>query len=147
MASYVWLEGENTGRHNFSEAAKVGGCSNGSALVLSDPLVLEDNFHSAEYSVPTRTPLDQELWIAAKIPTSRRAAIQVTVGGQRFGITDGPLTPYGLGFGWYKLGSVKLNGGVVPLKVEVGDIGHDEIAIDAILVYPGQFRPNGPMIP
>jgi len=58
-------------------------------------------------------------------------------------LTGDPLSLYGAGFGWYKLGTTRIAGNMTKLRVQFDTAGNAEIAIDTFLVTPGNFKPNG----
>ncbi|MFZ4507530.1 MAG: hypothetical protein ACOYON_07515 [Fimbriimonas sp.] len=147
LSSYVWVEAESSREHSFSEASSISGCSSGFALQLRTPLFADLTPHFANYVIPVRTSGDQEVWIAARIPKDSRADLKVIVGTQIMTIASDLMSPYGAGFGWYKLGVTRLGGGTSKLRVEIEPSAGLDLAIDAILITPDPFRPNGPVRP
>lgn len=146
LASYVWIEAERTSDNNFSEAVSGAGCSGAAALALRTTLTPEGGY-VATYTVPVRSRVDQEVWIAARIPAEKRNELTVNIGGQELTITGDGQSPYGNGFAWYKLGVTRLSGNSTKLKVNVVPTGASDLALDAILITPYPFRPNGVQIP
>lgn len=147
VGSYTWIEAERTPDTNFSEVVTDPGCSGGQALALKTMVPPGPGGYYAEYTVPVRNRDDQELWIAAKVPPERRGDLTVVIGGERMKLIGEPLSPYGTGYGWYKLGLTRLAGEKTKIRVQVDTCGNDEIAIDSILLTPRAFRPNGVVPP
>ena len=143
LATYAWLEAEKYADSNFSQVQVTPGCSGGASLCLQTSIPPGPEGYFAEYKVSVKTKEDQEVWIAAKIPQERRKELSVVVGGQVLHLTGEPLSIYGSGFGWYKLGVTRLTGNVSNLRLTVDSAGASEIAIDAILLTPGTFTPSG----
>ncbi|CAN5504341.1 hypothetical protein BH11ARM2_BH11ARM2_12100 [soil metagenome] len=140
--SFLWIEGENSTKTNFSEPLTISGCSNGGALALQARLATDEGYY-AEYEIPVRTNLDQEVWLAARIPEGREQDVQVLIGGQLLTIGGPPARRYGQGFAWYKLGTTKLAGGTSRIRVQVPRPLGGNFAIDVILLTPVPFTPNG----
>jgi hypothetical protein len=143
MAPFMWLEAENCRASTFSEVQLSPGASNGAVLSLrSNILGLSDDFH-AEFQFQVRTGQEVEVWIAGRIPKEFRGDVALTMGGQTLRIAEPPVSLYGPDLGWYKLGTTRLAGSLATLTVQVTpNIGTD-LTLDAVLLYPGAFRPNG----
>ncbi|MFY9233952.1 MAG: hypothetical protein WAO58_05765 [Fimbriimonadaceae bacterium] len=144
MGDFNWIEAEASRVHTFSESALEAGCSNGSVLSLRAPLAAkETDGYFAEFNVSPKSKEPLEVWISARVPGELRDNVRVLVGDQAFVLQGEPISRYGLGFGWYKLGSVTLVGRAAKLRIEVDVINAAELAIDTILLFPGGFTPNG----
>ena len=143
VAPYSWIEGEHSVENNFSEVTASAGCSGGAALSLRTQVLPGTSGYFADYNVPVKTREEQEVWIAAKIPAERRGDVVVTLSGQTFRIGGEPLSLYGGGFGWYRLGPTRLAGNLAKLRFMVSSAGNSEVAIDTILVTPNPFTPSG----
>ncbi|MEZ0326550.1 MAG: hypothetical protein ACAH95_11655 [Fimbriimonas sp.] len=146
VSNYTWIEAERSQETNFSESAPYAGASSAHALILKTAIQPGPGGYYAEYLLPVRTPEDQEVWIAARIPAERRGSVSVFVAGQLMRLPDAPMALYGDGIGWYKLGTTKLAGGSSKLRIAVDSPGA-EIAIDTILLMPGTFQPSAVMPP
>jgi hypothetical protein len=146
VGNYTWIEAERSQDHTFSESAPYSGASNGNALILKTAIQPNASGYYAEYSLPVRSQEDQEVWIAAKIPQERRANVTVFVAGQLMKLPESPVSLYGDGLGWYRLGTTKLASGSNKLRIVVDSPGA-EIAIDTILLTPGNFQPSAVMPP
>ncbi len=151
VSNYTWIEAERSPDTNFSESAPYAGASSAQALILRTAIQPGASGYYAEYLLPVRTVEEQEVWIAARVPTERRASVSVFVAGQLMRLPESPVTLYGDGIGWYRLGTTKLAGGSSKLRIVVDSPGAP-IAIDTILLTPGTFQPSAvtpplPVIP
>ncbi len=147
VAMFTWIEGEATKDHNFSGPLALPECSNGGCLILRTRFEDPTQVYRASYSVQAKSGVEQEVWVAAKIPNNAKDCIQVNIGGQIMTAQSGPLSPYGSGFAWYKMGTTRLTPGNARINVEASLPTGGEVAIDAILLYPGTFTPNGVTVP
>jgi hypothetical protein len=143
VGDVTWIEAERTTDQNFSEAPSWPGCSGGAALVLRTPLAPGPEGFYAEFKIPVKSSADQEVWIAAAVPPERRADVSVVVNGQVMPLSGMPVSLYGEGFGWYKVGVTKLSGTVAKIRIQVLGSGASPIALDAITLTPRPFTPNG----
>lgn len=146
VAPYSWIEAETSQDHNFSQISADAGCSGGRALVL-DTKITPDGSFTANYKVQVRSTGDQEIWIAAKIPDEYRENVTVTVAGTPFKIAQVGASAYGDGYVWYRLGTIRLGGRETTMKVQVDAPNGADLGIDAIVLYPGVFRPSGVQMP
>jgi hypothetical protein len=143
LETYTWLEAERFTDSNFSQVLATPGCSAGASLSLQTTVPPGPDGYFAEYNFSVKTKQDQDVWISAKIPQERRKEVSVLIGGQSLRVSGEPLSIYANGFGWYKLGSTRLGGNVSKLRLKVDSAGASEIAIDAIILTPTTFTPNG----
>jgi hypothetical protein len=157
IGRFDWIEAETCRDNNFSEIDDSPACSGGAALALRTQLPPGPAGYYANFQVQVKSPNDQEVWLAARIPPDRRGDIQVIiggqsenpgvndpiVGGQTLTINTDPVSPYGNGFAWYKLGVTKLAGGQSTIKLVVTGETSSDLAIDVLLLTPGVFHPNG----
>ena len=143
ISPYCWIEGERAYETNFSDVVTIPGCAGGSALSLRTPISPGVGGYYAVYNVPVKTKEQQEVWLAAKIPVERREDVSISFGGQILRLDTDPVSLYGTGFGWYKVGKTRFAGNSVKLRLQVDSGGTNEIIIDTILVTPDDFKPNG----
>jgi hypothetical protein len=143
VASYTWLEAEASRDYNFSETILSAGCSAGGAIAVQSQLNAADQVFVANYTVPVKTEEDVELWIAARIPAVRRGDVEIVIGSQVLKIEGEPVSLYGAGYGWYKLGQTRIGGASAKLQLRVNAPQGADMAFDTIVLYPGSFRPNG----
>lgn len=137
-----WFEAENASNTNFSEAVKLPGCSAEGALDLHAAPIVPDGGFFVQFSL-TPTNANYDVWISAKIPAERRGDVSVAVGGQILTIVGEPTGVYANGFGWYRLGSVKLSGGGQKLRVSVIPTQATEISLDCVVLSSVPFKPDG----
>ncbi|MDR3688455.1 MAG: hypothetical protein P4L46_03690 [Fimbriimonas sp.] len=147
IGAFTWLEGEQSIDTNFSEVIQNAGCARGAALSLRTLIPPPTGGYYATFPLQVKTRDDQDIWLAARIPAERRKDVNVVVGGQVMPVTGDPISLYGSGFGWYKVGTTRLAGNLTRLRVQVNTSGNAEIAIDSILVTPDPFTPNAVTLP
>jgi hypothetical protein len=147
LAHYTWIEAESCRAHNFSEAATSVGCSNGGMLSLKTQIASPaGSGYTADYTVPVKTSEEVEIWVAARIPANQRSIVSLTIAGDSFTIQSEPVSPYGQGFAWYKLGTTKLAGAQTKMHLQVNSQSAD-LAFDAFALVPGHFQPKGIALP
>lgn len=146
LAHYMWIEAEATKNHNFSQAATSAGCSGGGMLALKTQIGSPGDGYTAEYNVPVRSHDEVSIWIAARIPEEQRRSVTLTIAGDTFAVSSEPISPYGQGFAWYRLGTTKLGGTQTKMKLQVNSPTAD-LAVDAVALVPGNFQPHGVAIP
>lgn len=142
IALWSWIEAESARATNFSEVLPLPGASGGNALSLQTQLGNLGEFF-AEYPVTVRSVDEQEVWIAARLPGDSRKDVAVLIGGQRLTISEEPVSAYGDGYAWYRLGTTRLAGDRSSMRLVVNRRGGIDLAIDAIVLTPVPFRPNG----
>jgi hypothetical protein len=146
LAPYTWVEAESSKTNNFSEVVPDAGCSLGGMLSLDTQIASPSGGYSADYNVPVKSTQDVEIWVAARIPADQRPNFTLTVAGDTFKIESEPVSPYGQGFGWYKLGVTRFAGKQTKMQIQVNSATAD-LAIDAFVFFPGHFQPNGVRLP
>lgn len=146
LARYSWIEAESSRNTTFSEVRQIEGLSGGAALALETDLRMNSVPYFAEYQADLAREQDYEVWIAAKIPRDKTKDVRVVFGGQALGIDGPPVAQYGAGFGWYRLG-ITQGVGLTKFKLMVDAQQGISIAVDAIVLYPGSFQPNGVRLP
>lgn len=147
ISAWTWIEAESARNSTWGGAISAFGCSGNGALVLRTGLTDPSISFDASYNVPARNPEEQEVWIAARIPADRRDVVKVRIGTETFSITGPPVSPYGSGYGWYRLGTTTVTEGTVRLTLSATAVQGTDLAVDVILLYPGQFRPQGIQLP
>ena len=147
FAAYTWIEAEYSKNHSFSEPTLKLGTSNSYVLSLKTSLEAYAQEYSADYSFLARSDEELEVWVAAKIPASAKQYLTVNIGGQVLSIQGEGLSAYGDGFEWYKLGTTRAVQGTNKFRLSVNAPQGADLAIDAILLHPGAFRPNGVIPP
>lgn len=147
VGRFTWVEGESSKDTNFSEVILESGCSNHAALHLHSPVATQQQGYYATYSLPIHYDGDQEVWIAARIPESLRPFVTVDVSGQKMQVSGNPVGIYSSGYGWYRLGTTRATTRMAKLTVLVNAPEGADMAIDAVLLSPGNFSPNGIDLP
>ncbi len=147
LGAFTWIEAEGPAETNFSEATQDAGCSAGTSLCLRSRIDPGPEGFYAEYPLQVKTQDDQVAWIAAKIPADERSNVLVTISGQTLTISGPPMSPYGSGYAWYKLGTTRLAGSTSKLRLQANGLLGDEICVDAIVLAPDSFQPNGVTYP
>lgn len=146
LGAFTWLEAETPVNTNFSEAVQNAACSNGYSLNLHT-MIPPDSAYFAEYNLPVRSTEEQNVWVAARIPTDQRRTVQILLGGQTLLLNSDPVGTYGDGFGWYLAGTTRLAGAQTRIKLSVISPEGSDLAVDAIVLTPTAFAPNGPVPP
>ncbi len=144
LRPYLWVETEAIGGHNFDRVEDRPGASGGQVLTSSArPLDAAPALATFPISINTENSL--RLYIAA----SPRASFRVQLDGQPFGGTDSPVPqPFGETFAlgsliWYDCGMVVMPRGQHQLEVRT----EGAITLDALLLTPPGFAPNGSIPP
>ena len=153
MGSDVWLEGEESPAESFGGATAAPGASGGMALILD----AQDDAPLAPYSAAFRVSADAnasyEVWIAGTPPAdgSPMSYSLDDVGRTPVATEDGEIENYAPGLAWYKIGALNLYPGNHVLKFEADARRLQDnryyFAIDAIVLSPRGFTPNGVMKP
>ena len=147
VASFVWIEAESSKVNTFSEVLAVPGAAGGSVLALRTELDPGATGYYAEFNVPVRSEADQEVWIAAQLPSGARASVQAIVGGQTLTLSGDSVGRYGAGFGWYRLGTTRMGGGTQKIRIVVNGSQGADILLDAVYITPGGPPPSGALPP
>lgn len=147
LATWEWIEAESSRNHSLSEVKQESGLSGGASLVLRAQISPNPEGFFAEYQSGVRTTLDQEVWLAARVPAEQRSLVRVEIGDQTLQMPAESVSPYGAGFAWYRLGVTRLAGSKAKIVVRVTGADGTDLALDALLLYPGTFMPRGPFMP
>lgn len=153
MGPDLWIEGEKSPATNLGSVIAAPGASGALALVLDTDLDAPLNPYSATYSFESRANSSYELWLAGSPPTEGGSA--------SYSIDDGAWTPvsamdgkvenYGPGLAWYKIGVANLAPGshTLALRIDAKRTVDNRyyFAIDAIVLSPHGFKPNGVVKP
>lgn len=149
MGADIWIEGEQSPANNFDGIEPVAGASNNLALVLDtydDPPLSP---YIASYAVHIESDASYEIWIAGT-PPSEASSVSYTVDDSGWTPVSGEGSRsegYAQGLGWHRIGTANLVRGRHTLKLKVdsrrSQDGRFFYAIDAIVLSPKGFRPNG----
>lgn len=145
----TWVEGESSNAHNFDGARALGGASGNLALLVDSAEEPPMTPYGAYYAFDAPVNSSYELWLAATTP-SDSSPVSYTIDDTGWtGITPDPgtLQGYAPGLAWYKIGSANLTPGKHTLRIRIdGKRPQDNryyFAIDAFVVSPKNFKPNG----
>lgn len=147
IAPFLWIEAEAARETNFSEARRLAGSSNGTVLTARSGLTGFAESFFAEYAAPVRQPGEHEVWVAARMLGGPGASLRVTIGGQVMRAEGRPVGNYGPGFGWFRMGVVRLDSRTVEIRVDAEARDGAEVSVDAMLLHPGPVTPNGVVPP
>ena len=67
----------------------------------------------------------------------------VTVGNEILRLDADPVSFYGLGFAWYKLGSANMPRGSIDVVLRLDAPPSANLALDVIVASPVRFQPDG----
>lgn len=143
----LWLEAELSRQHNWTQTTPMPGCSNTSVLQLQNPLPWGQSIFQAQYNVPIPTPGTYEVWVAGQISPPDLEKVSIQIGDRRLKVQRGPLSRYGLGFGWYSFGSIPMNPSTLTVSLQVNGVPSAAIAADVVLLSATGFQPNNIQIP
>ena len=149
MGPDAWIEGEKSSASNFGSVVSAPGASGALAMVLDtteDPPLAP---YAATYSFQTAANASYELWLAASPPLESSAASYRIDDGAWTPVSaiDDKVEPYAPGLAWYKVGTVNLMPGSHTLTLRIDAKRAQDsryyFAIDAIVLSPRGFKPNG----
>lgn len=147
LARFSWIEAESSRDATFSEILSVPGASANRVLALRTQLSTAGGEYRAAYSVQARTDVEVEVWMAAKIARTDRERIRLAVGGEELSLTGDPTNGYGAGYAWHSFGRTRLPRGQSTVSLIVRAPDGVDLAVDALVFYPGAFKPNGVAMP
>lgn len=153
MGPDLWFEGEKSAASNFGSVISAPGASGALAAVLDtvddpplSPYAITYKFNSSANS-------SYEIWLAAS-PLSECSPISYNLdesGWMPVSAVDGKLDAYASGLAWYKIGTANLMPGSHTLNFRIDGKraldGRYYFAIDALVLSPNGFKPNGVVKP
>jgi len=153
LGADTWIEGESSPAHNFDGLLPVQGASNAQVLLLdtddSPPLMP----YTAMFAFEANANSSYEIWLAAT-PPADGCPMSYTLDDVIWNpVTpiDGTLQTYASGLAWYKVGSANLFPGKHWLKLRANSRRPQDnryyFAVDAIVLSPRGFKPNGVVKP
>ena len=143
VSTTLWIEAELTKNTNFSGPMVSPGTSGGSVMALRTRVASPPEGYYASYTANPRVDGAYEIWIAVGASEADRANLMVRIGDQALKLVGEPISTYGIGFGWIKLGEVSLVKGPIDVKVLLNSETGGEAGVDAIVLSPKPFRPSG----
>lgn len=143
MGPVIWAEAESTQEHSMSENAPFEGASGGRVLSVRSRIPTQVAPLRAKFSLRARQSGSHEIWLAARLPVGSREALSVLVGDRVLRIESEPVSPYGEGFAWYRLGDVALTSEASALEIFLDSRQSLDLDLDVLVASPLPFRPDG----
>ena len=144
LGGFTWIEAESASKTNFSEVTIEPGSSAAALLTLKTSLTGAGlGAYFSEWKATVRQEGQMEVWVAARLPDGARPGIRFTIGGESFQVKGDGVSRYGAGMAWYRLGMITAKPGPVEIRMDVDAPLGADLAVDAILLHPGTFVPNG----
>jgi len=149
LGADIWIEGEKSPASNFGSITAAPGASDALAMVLDTTEPPPMAPYAASYTFESAANSSYEIWLAAS-PPADGSPISYTIddtGWTPVNAADGKLDNYAPGLAWYKIGTANLVPGSHTLTLRIDDKrasdGRYYFAIDALVLSPGRFKPNG----
>lgn len=153
LGADMWVEGEQPSFYYFGAPVSLPGASEGRVLLLDTDQDAPMNPYQLTYRFNPPVNASYEIWLAGT-PPSEGSPLSYSVDD----VNWSPVTPegstlqnYAPGLAWYKIGSVNVFPGNQTLQFRVdGRRSQDNryyFAIDAVVLSPKGFTPNGVMKP
>lgn len=153
LGTDTWMEGEQATAHNWDGPVAAPGASRGVALVLDTSEKPPLAPYTATYAFESKDNASYEIWVAGTPPGDGSPAT--------YSVDDASWTPlapqdsktqaYAPGLAWYKLGTINAFAGKHYLRIKIeGPRQSDNryyFAVDAIVLSPKGFTPNGVIKP
>jgi len=153
MGPDLWIEGEKAPASNFGSVISAPGASGSLALVLDTEEDAPLSPYAATYTFESASSSSYEIWLAAS-PPADGSPISYSIddtGWTAVSAVDGKVDSYAPGLAWYKIGTTNLVSGNHSLHLRVDgkrqQDGRYYFAIDAIVLSPRGFKPNGVVKP
>ncbi|MBL8087950.1 MAG: hypothetical protein JNM85_07775 [Chthonomonas sp.] len=143
MSKYVWIEAESSRNHTFGDVFPLKGASRDNVLRLRTRIPSDVAPLRANFTFRPRQLGQHEFWLAARIPAGLRDRVSVQLGDLVFKLDAPPVSLYSGGFGWYKLGTANLADGEAEIAVFVDSDDGASMELDALMISPMTFRPDG----
>ncbi|MCX6345577.1 MAG: hypothetical protein NT018_10985 [Armatimonadetes bacterium] len=153
LGADTWIEGEKATANSFDGIVATPGASGSLALALDTLNNAPIEPYSATYSFDTKENCSYEIWVAGAPPSEGSPASYTVdeVSWAPITAIDGKTEPYAPGLAWYKIGTTNAFAGSHSLRIRIdGKRQQDNrfyFAIDAIVLSPKGFKPNGIMKP
>jgi len=142
LSPVAWVEAESSTDTTFSDVVALPGASSDQALALRS-LMPPPEGYVANYRVPVVNRNEVVLWVAARLTPERQRELEATLGGQTLTASEAPVSAYGSGFAWYRLGTTRLSGGITNVQLRMRTGAGASAAIDALVFAPPSWHPNG----
>lgn len=147
LGSYIWIEGEFA-ISNFDGVFQSVGASSGCYLKLNTDIKPPVTPYTASFSFQATKESNHEIWLAGLALESGISPFSYCIdnGEWEKAIVSEPLSRYGKHFAWYKIGVATLSVGVHTIQIRVdspNQQGDYHLDIDAIVLSPSEFKPDG----
>jgi hypothetical protein len=148
LGTYAWVEGELPISHSFDRVASAIGASGGGYLELDSKAPAPMAPYNAAYTVPVTKDSVHEIWLAGLPAAAGASPFSFSIDNEPWqqASVASPAASYSKGFAWMKIGSANLTKGQHLLQIRVdgpGSGGGYKLSIDAIVISPTEFKPNG----
>ncbi|MFQ3548617.1 MAG: hypothetical protein SNJ70_02555 [Armatimonadota bacterium] len=144
----IWLEGESATVHSFTRTTAAHGASGGLCLLLDTDKNYPMTPYNAQFVFNSYSQSSYELWFAAT-PPNEGSIIRYSIDGANWNTLTSMdnIINYAPGLAWYKVNNLNLFPGkhTITIRAEsprAGDTSY-YFALDAVVLSPGQFQPNG----
>ncbi|MBX3096130.1 MAG: hypothetical protein KF812_04650 [Fimbriimonadaceae bacterium] len=146
-APYIWMGATQITGLRMGGVVQRNGATSENVLRFAGRMGDAQAPGEADYRVTPRIAGGHEIWVALSGPASARESLVVQFGELTLTPEDGPVSFYGSSFGWYRVGTINLVPGEHQITVRIKPQLGDEILLDALVLSPLPFRPDGPRPP
>ncbi|MCE5199632.1 MAG: hypothetical protein ABFD54_09915 [Armatimonadota bacterium] len=148
----LWIEGEQSKSENMDNVASMPGASNSLTMLLDTDEAPPLTPYAATYTIDALNNASYEIWLAGTPPAegSPMSYSVDDVNWTPITAAEGTLQSYAHGLSWYKIGTVNLFPGKHTLQIRCDGKGQSNryyFAIDALVLSPRGFKPNGVVKP
>lgn len=147
LGTYSWIEGESTISHSFNQVVSASRVSNGAYLSLDTKAPPPMSPYTASYVVGIPQNALHDVWIAASGVEAGSTALSFSFDNepwqQAVYSEQATSTP---GFQWMRIGTADLAKSTHTLQIRLDSpdsTGSYKLSIDAIVISPGGFKPDG----
>jgi len=146
-APYIWLSATQVQGLRMGGVVERNGAANSQVLRFAGRMGDAQTPGEADYTIAPRIAGSHEIWIALSGPSDVKSSLEVQFGENIIKAEEGPMSFYGSSFGWYRLGTINLVPGEHKITVRVKPSLGQEVLLDAVVLSPLPFRPDGPRPP
>ncbi len=149
MGPDIWIEGERSPASNFGSVIGAPGASGALAMVLDTTEPAPMAPYTVSYTFDSAANSSYEIWLAASPPGDGSPASYTIdeTGWTPVSAIDGKADTYAPGLAWYRIGTANLVPGNHTLTLRIDNKRERDglyyFAIDALVLSPGGFKPNG----
>lgn len=141
----AWFDVSRPEPSSAGVLSRVRGSRNDECWSLDQAFALAEGV-SAEWKSSKSFLKPATIWVAARVPEGSGDKVEVSLNGERVGTLSDPVAGYGSGFAWYKLGSHRFDRKTQSVVVRNRSSVRG-VAVDAILLTPYEFAPDGGRFP